>query len=59
MDKIQNISGQIRFQYLTYYFKSRNLAPINFFGFRGPLNIYKRIKNGDVSIEKAEKIKSN
>ena len=35
-------------------FQSSNLAPINFIGFRGPLNIYEEIKNVNVSIEKIE-----
>ena len=44
MDEIQKMSGKIMFNNLTYYFKSPNLAPIYFTGFRGPLNIYKEKK---------------
>ena len=62
IDKIQYMSKQIYFNNLAYYFKSPNLAPINFIGFRGPLNIYEKIKNGDISLEKAKdqsKFRSN
>ena len=36
MSEIQNIAKQIDFNNLTYYFKSPNLALINFICFRGP-----------------------
>ena len=42
------------FNNLTYYFTSPNLAPISFISFRSPLNIYNKIKNGNVPIKKAE-----
>ena len=38
------MSEEIDFNHLTYHFKSPNLAPINFIGFRGPLKIYKQTK---------------
>ena len=52
MDKIYNLSKQIDFNNLTCYFKSPDLAPINRISFRGPLNIYENIRNGNISIEK-------
>ena len=54
MDKINNMSKQIDFNNLTYYFKDRNLTSINFFGFGGPFNIYENIKNGNISIEQTK-----
>ena len=48
------MSGDIEFNKLTYYFKNQNLAPLNFIGFRGLLNIYEEIKNGKISIKKAK-----
>ena len=48
------MSGEIKFNNSSYYFKSPNLASIYFIGFRGPWNIYKEIKNSNISIEKAE-----
>ena len=63
MYEMQKMSGDIEFNQLTYYFKNQNLAPLNFIGFRGLLNIYKKIKNGNISIKKAKeyqkKFKSN
>ena len=41
MNEIQKISKEIDFNNLTYYFKSSNIAQINFVRFRGPLNIFK------------------
>ena len=63
MYEMQKMSGDIEFNKLTYYFKNQNLAPLNFIGFRGLLNIYEKIKNGNISIKKAKeyqkKFKSN
>ena len=39
---------------MKFYFTSPNLAPINFLSFRGPLNIYNKIKKGNISIKKTE-----
>ena len=54
MYEMQKMSGDIEFNKLTYYFKNQNLAPLNFIGFRGLLNIYEKIKNGYISIKKAK-----
>ena len=54
MDETQKMSDEINFNNLTYYFASPNLAPINFIGFKGPLNFYNEIKNGETSVEKIE-----
>ena len=63
MYEMQKMSGDIEFNKLTYYFKNQNLAPLNFIGFRGLLNIFEEIKNGNISIKKAKeyqkKFKSN
>ena len=63
MYEMQKMSGDIEFNQLTYYFKNQNLAPLNFIGFRGLLNIYEKIKNGNISIKEAKeyqkKFKSN
>ena len=52
--EIYNISKQIDFSNLTYYFEDKNITPINFIGFRGPMHIYNDIKDGNISIEKIE-----
>ena len=54
MDEIQNMSNEINLNYLTYYSTSSNLAPINFIGFRGPLNIYNEIKNGNILVKNVD-----
>ena len=57
MAEMQKMSGEINFNNLTYYFKSSNLVPINFIGFRGPLNIFEEtIKQSEVD---QKKFKSN
>ena len=48
------MNDEINFNDITHYFRSPNLAPINFVGFRGPLNIYNEIKNDETSIEKID-----
>ena len=53
--EIYNISKEIDFNNLTCYFKSLDIAPIKFIGFRGSLNICEDIKYGNVLIEKMEK----
>ena len=42
--EIYNISKQIDFNNLTYYFKDKSISPINFAGFRDPIHIYNNIK---------------
>ena len=54
MREMCNIGEQIDFNNLTYYFKGKDISPINFFGFRGPMHIYDNIKNGNTSLEKIE-----
>ena len=44
MDEIRNIVEQVDFNNLTYYFKGKDISPINFIGFRGPMHIYNNIK---------------
>ena len=53
MGEIRDLGRQINFNNLTYYFKSKDIAPINFIDFKGPLNLDKNIFSGDTSIEKA------
>ena len=52
-NKIYNMSKKIDFNNLPYKNKNKNLVPINFIRFIGPLNIYKNVRNGNISIEKA------
>ena len=41
MGEIYNLSKQINFNNLPYYFKSKGISPIGFIGFRDPLNLTK------------------
>ena len=59
MGEIQKKSDEINFNDLTYYLPSPNIAPIKFIGFRGPLNIYNEIKNGNISIKNVEEYQKN
>ena len=43
---------KISFNNLTYHFKGSNTAPISFVDFSGPMHIYNKMKNGNISIEK-------
>ena len=52
-NKIYNMSKKIDFNNLPYKNKNKNLVPINFIRFIGPLNIYENVRNGNISIEKA------
>ena len=54
MSEMRNIGEQIDFNNLPYCFKGKNISPINFIGFRGPMHIYDNIKNGNTSLEKIE-----
>ena len=59
MGEIHNIGKQIDFNNLTYYFKNKNISPINFIGFRGLLHIYNNIKNGNTLLGKIGKDQNN
>ena len=59
MDEIRDLDKHINFNNLTCYFKSKDIAPINFIDSKGPLHLSKTIFSGDTSIEKAEKNKNN
>ena len=51
---VYSISKEIDFNNLIYYFKSSNITPIDFIGFKRPLRIRHEIMNGDLTIEKIE-----
>ena len=52
--KIRESSEPIDFNNLIYFYKGNN-APIKFIGYKGPMHIFKRIHNGDISLEDIEK----
>ena len=54
IDEIKDLSRQIDFNNLIYYFKSKDVSPIKFIGFKAPLYLYRNILNGNTKLEKAE-----
>ena len=52
--KIRESSEPIDYDNLIYYYKD-NSAPINFIDYKGPMHIFKRMHNGDISLEDIEK----
>ena len=52
-----------KYNNLTYHFITPGIRPTNFIEFRGPLHFFKEIKNGDKTMQTAEKqqvkLKSN
>ena len=63
MDDTKDLNKQIDFNNLSYYFKNKNISPINFIGFRDPVHIFDDIRNCNTSIKKVEEdqkqLKSN
>ena len=53
MEENQDLSKQNDFNNLTYHYKVKN-APKHFIGFKGPLRFYRNIKEGYITLEKAE-----
>ena len=53
MEEIQDLSKQIDIDNLTYHYEGKN-DPKNFIGFKGPLSFYGSIKEGNITLEKAE-----
>ena len=54
--EIQDLSKQIDFDSLVYYFKAENVSK-NVINFKGPLSFYRNIKDGYATLEKAEENK--
>ena len=55
VDEIQKISKEIDYSKLIYHYITPGIKPTNAIEFRGPLHIFKEIKNGDKTIQIAEK----
>ena len=53
--KIRESYKPIDFNDLTYNFKDLKIAPVGFIKFKGPLHIFKSIRNGDTTLESVEK----
>ena len=55
MDEIREIRKKIKYKNLTYHYITPDIKPTKLIEFRGPLHIFKEIKNGDKTIQAAEK----
>ena len=55
MDQIREISKKIKYTNLTYHYITPGIRPTNFIEFRGPLHIFFFKKNGDKTMQAAEK----
>ena len=53
MEEIRDLSRQIDFNNLVYHYKSK-IVPKKFVCFKGPLKFYKNIKEGNITLGKAE-----
>ena len=54
VDEIQNISGEINYNKLVYYFTTLGIASINFVKFKGPFNAFKEIRDDDKTLQEIE-----
>ena len=62
MNEIKDLSRQVDFNSLTYYFKSKDSSPINVIiifiinFIKAPLHLYRSILSGNTELAKTEKI---
>ena len=49
LNEIHEISKEIDFRNLVYYFKTSGICPINFIKFKDPFGLFKEMQNGNIS----------
>ena len=54
LDEIQELSREIDYKNLNYNFTTKASGSINFIKFKGPFSLFKKIRDGDISLEMAE-----
>ena len=54
LDEKQELSREIDYKNLNYDFTTKASAPINFTGCNGPFTLFKKIRDGEISLEMAE-----
>ena len=54
MNEINDLSIQIDFNNLNFHFKIKIISPINFIGFKAPLQLNRYMLNGDIKLRKSE-----
>ena len=57
LDEIQELSREIDYKSLNYDFTMKATGSINFTGYNGPFTLFKKIRDGDISLEMAEEDK--
>ena len=53
------LNNKIKYDKLTYYFKSEDRIPTTFNGFNSALGRIRKVKDGSIDLEKATKIMKN
>ena len=54
LDEIQELSREIDYKNLNYNFTTKVSGSINFIKFKGPFCLFKKIREGDISLKMAE-----
>ena len=54
LDEIQELSREIDYKNLNYNFTTKASGSINFIEFKGPFSLFKKIRDGEISLEMAE-----
>ena len=54
LDEIQELSREIDYKNLNYNFTTKASGSINFIKFKGPFSLFKKIRDGDISLKMAE-----
>ena len=57
LDEMQELSTEIVYKNLNYDFTTKDTGSINVTGYNGPLTLFKKIRDGDTSLEMAKKDK--
>ena len=54
LDEIRELSKEIAYKNLNNNFSTKTSGSINFIKFKGPFSLFKKTKDGDISLEMAE-----
>ena len=54
LNEMQGLSREIDYKNLNYNFTTKAGGSINFMKFKGPFSLFKKIRDGDISLEMAE-----
>ena len=59
MRKLTRYSREIDYKNLNYDFTMKDGGSINFTGYNGPFTLFKKIRDGEISLEMANEDKKN